>query len=1801
MKVWIPLFVILMMVCAQAQTGPGGIGNATGTSSQPINSLWLNADSITGISDGAGVSSWSDISGNSNDAAQATSNLQPLFIQGGINGMNTVRFDGLDDQGGDFLKVADADNLDNTAGLSIFVAVKPANLDGSPRGLLSKRIDSGIDNSYSQFFFTSDLIQTDIDSSNNRIVAPKTFKNDSLYLVETVYDGSLVLDSRTNIYINGIWNVTAPENSAMIPNYTSDLDIGTLPNISGGYTLGADIPEVVIYQSAVNPAQRVILENYFSAKYDIPVATDVYAGDTPANGDFDNTVIGIGKTSDLSHTVAQGGGLVINNNAFLDDNGDYVLAGHNAGSNGYTTSDVGSPVLRRWSRIWYVDRTDGGIRTNGNITIGFDYSDSKIGETIPGPISYFRLLYRSSTTGNFSVVTTANATISGDQVLFDLTDSNLLDGEYTLGLLDFPPTVANPIADVTVDEDAPNTNINLFDVFTDIDNDPDLITKTVLSNTNLTLVTASIVGNTLTLDYQPDVSGTANITIRGTSNGQTVDDQFTVDVNAVDDPPTVANPIADVPVNEDAPNTTIDLSNVFTDVDNNPSLITKTVQANDNTTLVTATISGNTLTLDYQANQNGTAHITIRGTSNGKTVDDQFTVTVAAVDDPPTVANPIADVPVDEDAANTTINLANVFTDVDNDPAAIVKTVQANDNTTLVAATISGNTLTLDYQANQNGTAHITIRGTSNGKTVDDQFTVTVAAVDDAPTVANAIADVSVDEDAPNTTINLANVFTDIDNDPAAIVKTVQANDNTTLVAATISGNTLTLNYQANQSGTAHITIRGTSNGKTVDDQFTVNVAAVDDPPTVANPIADVPVNEDAANTTIDLTNVFTDTDNNPAQIVKTVQANDNTTLVAATISGNTLTLDYQPDQNGTAHITIRGTSNGKTVDDQFTVNVAAVDDPPVVANPIGDVTVDEDAPNTTIDLTNVFNDVDNNPAQIVKTVQANDNTTLVAATISGNTLTLDYQPNQNGSAHITIRATSNGKTVDDQFTVNVSTIDDPPTVANPIVDVSVNEDAANTTINLANVFTDTDNDPALIVKTVQANDNATLVTATISGNTLTLDYQPDQNGTAHITIRGNSGGLTVDDQFTVNVAAVDDPPTVANAINDVTVNEDAANTVIDLANVFADVDNAPAQIVKTVQANDNSTVVTSTISGNTLTLDYQLNQSGVAHITIRATSGGKTVDDQFTVTVNAVDDPPVVANPITDVSVLEDADNTEIDLTNVFDDVDNDPALIVKTVQANDNSTMVTATISDNTLTLDYLPDQNGVAHITIRGTSNGKTVDDQFVVSVSALNDPPTVANAIADVSVDEDAADLMIDLSNVFTDTDNDPALIVKTVQANTNDTLVTATIVDNTLTLDFQPDRNGTADITIRGTSGGQTVDDTFTVNVAAVNDAPVITGQDSLQTNEDTQLTLAVTDLQINDPDNTYPDDFTLVVENGENYTVNGSAITPASNFNGRLDVPVFVSDGTDSSEIYNLKVNVVPVNDAPVIAALPPLSFFEDDSLKSDISIVYLFVSDEETPDSLLDYQYRNGKHVFATLVSDVVTLKAETDWNGLDTLWVIVSDGVSADSAQLYVTVKPKNDAPVFVDLPDSLDFINTASLDIDMNDYVDDPDLNMPGDHLTFEFEVSNDSLMLNFNSETGILSVTTSDFIGFASLHITVTDDSMASVESSLVIEAKADPLGLISLRNGIPDHYSLSQNYPNPFNPVTKIPFGLPKAGDVELTIYNVLGQKVVDLLKNFQTAGYHVYEFDASQLPSGIYFYRLSTSDYTNVKKMILLK
>ncbi len=119
---------------------------------------------------------------------------------------------------------------------------------------------------------------------------------------------------------------------------------------------------------------------------------------------------------------------------------------------------------------------------------------------------------------------------------------------------------------------------------------------------------------------------------------------------------------------------------------------------------------------------------------------------------------------------------------------------------------------------------------------------------------------------------------------------------------------------------------------------------------------------------------------------------------------------------------------------------------------------------------------------------------------------------------------------------------------------------------------------------------------------------------------------------------------------------------------------------------------------------------------------------------------------------------------------------------------------------------------------------------------------------------------------------------------------------------------------------------------------------------------------------------------------------------------------------------------------------------------------------------------------------------------------------------------------------------------------------------------------------LNILTGDEVGS---ELTFNNDSFFSLEVEKAPE--------------IPTEFTLMQNYPNPFNPSTMIRFGLPDAGTVKITVYNILGAQVAVLVNDYKLAGYHQVLFNDPNLASGLYFYRMEATGWSNVRKMMILK
>lgn len=428
------LLVSLSVFSSFGQSGPAGVGTSA------TNVLWLKADAGTNTStNGAPVTSWNDQSGNGVVLSQNTAVQQPLFVSSLMNGFPAIEFDNNNGTGqNDFFSTPDNPIFDNTHGYSFFTVTRMKGF-GNAQSIISKRNNVGNEEAFMLFFYTGNRLYVDVDNDNNR------FSSSSVSLVSTdkiydvFYDGTLTSAQRTTIYDQEQLLITSSESSTAIPDKNSPLIVGSThvgdPRSFNGY-----ISEIIMYRTKVNDAQRIIINNHLSAKYDIPLSSnDFYVGDNPGNGNYDRNIAGIGKDvsggSNLQFDPSTCAGIGIQSVSGLDDS-DYILAGHAFPSNSEIMTDIAGITginVSRWQRIWYIDITNSG--TSHTTNMSFDMSDAGMAGVNLGAVSNYILIYRPGQTGVWTEVATATS-ITGDQILF-ANQPLTLDGYYTLATKDF--------------------------------------------------------------------------------------------------------------------------------------------------------------------------------------------------------------------------------------------------------------------------------------------------------------------------------------------------------------------------------------------------------------------------------------------------------------------------------------------------------------------------------------------------------------------------------------------------------------------------------------------------------------------------------------------------------------------------------------------------------------------------------------------------------------------------------------------------------------------------------------------------------------------------------------------------------------------------------------------------------------------------------------------------------------------------------------------------------------------------------------------------------------------------------------------------------------------------------------------------------------------------------------------------------------------------------------------------------------------------------------------------------------------
>jgi len=423
MKLLLTCLTSTLLFVAQAQTGPGGVGNTTS------NRMWYAGDGgafidagVTQATNGQQVQRWNDISGNGNHANQTTAGNRPLFHSNSANGKPGLRFTG-----------------------NLFI-------DGPSPGITST---SGY--TYLMVFRDTSSVNGGTNDGNGTFILDRPTATNELVSLKPV-TGNLYFYQKRNNAGGGLGGTSATTNintttkiiqmrrnynvnyqihyNGALQNTLADADGATTPpqprigrhatTANGG--IRGYINEFIVYNFALNTAQTIIVNNYLAAKYGLTLgANDVYTMDNLANGNYDHEAAGIGRVDASNiHDDARGTSFVRMNTPSDLSDGEYLMWGHDNGNiTANNTVDVDGTVIEsRLNRIWRVSK----LGDLGTVTVTFDFSTFS---SLDG--NDLRLLIDRDGDGFAdNDVTPATGTVVGSTITFSLV--NFLDGDrFTLG------------------------------------------------------------------------------------------------------------------------------------------------------------------------------------------------------------------------------------------------------------------------------------------------------------------------------------------------------------------------------------------------------------------------------------------------------------------------------------------------------------------------------------------------------------------------------------------------------------------------------------------------------------------------------------------------------------------------------------------------------------------------------------------------------------------------------------------------------------------------------------------------------------------------------------------------------------------------------------------------------------------------------------------------------------------------------------------------------------------------------------------------------------------------------------------------------------------------------------------------------------------------------------------------------------------------------------------------------------------------------------------------------------------------
>lgn len=827
---------------------------------------------------------------------------------------------------------------------------------------------------------------------------------------------------------------------------------------------------------------------------------------------------------------------------------------------------------------------------------------------------------------------------------------------------------------------------------------------------------------------------------------------------------------------------------------------------------------------------------------------------------------PQVDIPnqtVNEGGSFNSIYLDEHVSDVEDQANQLSWTYTPNPATNLNISINSNRVVSISLKdPDWSGSETITFKATDTGsggfkKSGSDEVTFFVDAVNDAPVITGH-QDVTINEEA-SYTISLDDLtWSDEDNGPEDITVIVSPGNN-----YIVDGTTITPN--ANYYGELSVPVKiSDSELESNTEIITVQVNNVNDPPIITNQI-----------------DLSTD-DETPLEIVKsylTIEDIDNplTDISIEVLSGNDYTKNgniIYPDDgfNGTLNVNVKALDLDSESDVfQVAIEVTLAHNPPFFTSVPEDTAYEDESYLYVITVSDPDSeeDLEITAIDIPSWLSFNGSAGLLGGTPKNEHV---------GQYNITLRLSDGFFNVDQNFTLKVINTNDPPEFTSyPLL---IADDYEEYSCQFEATDADGDSLSYLAVNIpgwLQFNEE----TKTLSG----IPSWNHANNSYPVSISAYDGTETIYQNFNIYVYNENDKPIITSKADSVAKEDELYLYMI----TAEDIDEDDNLSVRLVQPGPDWLTVNETawsLMGTPQDAD-----AGINNVSIIVSDGRSSVYQHFSIMVENVNDPPVV---ISEPDTIINEDMTYFYSFKVTDeDVDDE----ISFVTAELPDWLYTIKYSDSLLVYGKPGYHNvGRHNVSLIATDGITYVEQTFKVRVDAVPHEPEIITIPRETWTEDE----LYTYSFEAIDKDDDhltyaASKIPDWLQFAPNTGVLIGTPSD---------ENTGNNEVILEVTDGTFTVTQKFNIFVENVNDKPIIIDFDTIETIMDKSVKIGLNNIHVEDPDNTYPDDFTLTILDGENYTKSGFSITPASGYTGQLAVRVKVNDGELDSDESNIIVIV---------------------------------------------------------------------------------------------------------------------------------------------------------------------------------------------------------------------------------------------------------------------------------------------------------